>query len=170
MDARARGEFRLLVIGVGNDYRRDDAVGLIVARRLRARLAGNVTVLEESGEGTALIAAWQGADVVILVDALHSSAAPGTVRRLEASGLAGYEHLFPVSTHAVSVVDAIELARALGALPPRLIIYGIEGENFEVGVGLSPAVEKAARQVEEAVLEEVRRNVPSAPAYGGHSR
>jgi len=164
MDARVRGDFHVLVIGVGNDYRHDDAVGLIVARRLKGHVADNVTVLEESGEGTALMAAWQGADVVILVDALHSRASPGTVRRLEASALTGHEHLFRVSTHAISVADAIELAGAMGMLPPQLIIYGIEGEDFEAGVGLSPAVERAARQVVEAVLEEVTGNIPSAPA------
>ena len=37
--------------------------------------------------------------------------------------------------------DAIELARELNRLPHRLAVYGIEGESFETGEGLSPAVE-----------------------------
>jgi hydrogenase maturation protease len=71
---------RILVIGVGNEYRRDDAVGLIVARRLRELSPRNVTVIEESGEGTNLMESWTGADMVILIDAASSGARPGTIR------------------------------------------------------------------------------------------
>ena len=37
--------------------------------------------------------------------------------------------------------EAVELARELDRLPRRLVVYGIEGESFEAGEGLSPAVE-----------------------------
>ena len=50
-----------LVIGLGNDYRHDDAVGRVVARRLKAIEGDDVRVVEESGEGAALIEAWKGA-------------------------------------------------------------------------------------------------------------
>ncbi|HKC86245.1 MAG TPA: hypothetical protein VKG02_09745 [Blastocatellia bacterium] len=42
------------------------------------------------------------------------------------------------------MAEAIELARALGNIPQRLMVYGIEGKNFAAGVGLSAEVEKAA--------------------------
>jgi hydrogenase maturation protease len=164
--ARRTGR-RVLVIGVGNAYRRDDGVGLVVARRLRAEVPERVAVREESGEGAALMAAWEGADTVLIIDAVHSGAAPGTVQRLDAGERAIPADLFHFSTHAVSVADAVELARALGQLPPRLVVYGIEGRDFEAGVGLSPEVEEAARQVVGLVLEEVERAVSSAPA-GSH--
>ena len=64
-----------LVIGLGNDYRHDDAVGRVVARRLKAIEGDDVRVVEESGEGAALIEAWKGADFVILIDAVHSGGA-----------------------------------------------------------------------------------------------
>ena len=57
--------------------RSDDAVGLEVARRLRATLLDGVEVLEREGEPTSLLAAWEGADAVWLVDAVLSGAAPG---------------------------------------------------------------------------------------------
>jgi hydrogenase maturation protease len=153
---------RVLVIGVGNAYRRDDGVGLVVARRLQAAVPERVAVREESGEGAALMAAWEGADTALIIDAVHSGAAPGTVRRLEASERAIPADLFHFSTHAVSVADAVELARALGQLPPRLVVYGIEGKDFDAGVGLSPAVEEAARRVVGLVLEEIRSGLSAA--------
>ena len=70
---------RLLVIGVGNPYRNDDAVGLVVARRIRDLNLQGVTVIEANGEGASLMEAWQGADSVILIDA-GQRAADGMAR------------------------------------------------------------------------------------------
>ena len=56
-----------LVIGVGNAFRGDDGVGLIVAQKLRALTLPGVTVLEQSGEGTALLEAWGDAGRVIVI-------------------------------------------------------------------------------------------------------
>ena len=59
------GQPSIVVIGVGNEYRSDDGAGIAVARRLRMLFPTGVTVLEESGEGAALIEAWKGATWVI---------------------------------------------------------------------------------------------------------
>ena len=152
----ALGRSRTLVIGLGNEYRRDDAVGLVVARRLREAAPASVLVLEETGEGASLLESWQDADTVILIDAVQSGAAPGTVHRLDASAKPIAREFFRFSTHAFGLAEAVELARALGRLPPRLIVYGIEGKSFEAGVGLSPEVEAAAQVVVEWVLGELR--------------
>jgi hydrogenase maturation protease len=145
----------MLIIGLGNEYRHDDAVGLVAVRRLKGAAPEHVRVLEESGEGTALMESWKGADAVILIDALHSGAKAGTVRRLDAHRQPIPTGLFRYSTHAFGVAESVELARALGQLPPRLIVYGIEGTNFEAGLGLSPEVEKAVPKAVERVLGEL---------------
>ena len=54
-----------LLIGVGNEFRNDDALGILVAREIRRRNVPGVTVVERSGEGTALMDAWAGAELVI---------------------------------------------------------------------------------------------------------
>jgi hydrogenase maturation protease len=147
---------RLLIIGVGNAYRGDDAVGLIVARRLGEENLDGVTILEQSGEGAALIESWKDADTVILIDAVHSGAEPGTIYRFDAHTQPIPNRFFRYSTHAFSVAEAIELARTLNQLPARLIVYGVEGKFFGVGDSLSPEVEKAAQHIVERVRQEVR--------------
>jgi hydrogenase maturation protease len=142
----------VLVIGVGNAFRGDDAVGLVVARRLGQR---GVPVREESGEGTALMEGWDGAAAVFVIDAVHSGAAPGAVHRLDAQARPIPGQFFHYSTHAFGVAEAIELARALGRLPPRLVVYGVEGKSFAAGEGLSPEVEAAAAQVVERLWGEL---------------
>lgn len=137
----------LLVIGVGQADRGDDAVGLVVAQHVRAASLVRVTVVESTGEGTALLELWQAAAAVILVDAVQTGAAPGTVYRLDAREQPLPAVFLRYSTHAFGVAEAVELARALRRLPPSLVIYGIEGHDFTFGAGLSPAVARAVPAV-----------------------
>ncbi len=134
------------VIGLGNDWRGDDGAGPEAARRLGGQVL--------SGEPVGLVEALDGADEVVLVDALSS----GRSRRNRARVRGGREPL-PVrlfgapSTHALGLAEAVELARSLGRLPRRVLVYGIEGAGFGYGKGLSPEVERAvARVVEEVAV------------------
>ncbi len=148
---------RIVTIGVGNAYRGDDAVGLLVGRRLRERLGDDVRCREEAGEGTALIEAWQNADAVILIDAVRSGATPGTIHRFDVVAQPLPESFRCYSTHAFGVAEAIELARALGQLPSRCIVYGIEGQNFGMGAALSAAVANAVDAAIEQICQEAAR-------------
>ena len=149
---------RTLIIGIGNEYRGDDAAGLVIARGLKRQTIADVTVLEQSGEGAALMEAWEGADTVVLIDAVNSGAEAGTIHRIEAHAQPVPQRFFRYSTHAFSVAEAIELARALGELPRRLMVYGIEGKTFKAGNGLSDEVETAVRDVVERVIHELARS------------
>jgi hydrogenase maturation protease len=144
-----------LIIGLGNDYCSDDGVGRVVARKLRAESLDEVGVLEETGEGAALIEAWRGADFVILIDAVHSGGESGSIYRIDANEQQIPRNLFHYSTHAFNVGEAVEMARALGQLPRRLVVYGIKGKNFALGVGLSPVIERAAEEATRRVKAEL---------------
>lgn len=146
---------RACVIGVGNALRGDDAAGLAFARRLRDRLPDGIPVLECDGDVTRLLDALNGTRAAFLVDAVRSGAAPGSVHQLDASAGPLPSALFHYSTHALNIADAIELARALGTLPPRAVVYGIEGARFDAGAPLSSAVERAVDKVVDGVAREV---------------
>jgi hydrogenase maturation protease len=150
------GQAEIRIIGIGNAFRSDDGAGIAVARSLRQRLSAEVAVIEQSGEGTALLEAWKGARAVVLVDAVQSGAAPGTIHRLDAYTDQIPPTLFRYSTHAFSVAEAVQLARALNQLPPRVVVYGIEGRNFSAGEALSAEVAEASATVAARVLDEVR--------------
>lgn len=141
-----------LFIGVGNDFRGDDAVGRYVARQLLRERLPLGQVIEASGEGTELMQRWAGYTRVIVVDAAQSGAVPGTVHRFAAHEQRLPSRFFAYSSHAFGVAEAIEMARVLGQLPAQLWVYGIEGASFTAGDGLSEVVQQAAT----AVVEEVR--------------
>ena len=123
---------RAVVIGLGQPAAGDDGVGIAVIVRLRA-------------EG-------------IIVDALVGGGKPGDVVVLDAERLAG--DLRPLSTHGISVAQAIVLARALApaAVSPIVRVVGIVIAIAEVGdAAFSPAiaaaVPKACAKVHELIRE-----------------
>jgi hydrogenase maturation protease len=145
-----------MVVGVGNALRGDDGVGLEVARRLRER-ADDVNVRALEGEGIGLLDVWSGAGAVLLVDGVRSGAAPGTLHRVDATDRRLPAELRgSTSTHALGIAQAIELARTLGRLPRRLVVFGIEGSRFDTGADLSPAVAAVVDDVADRVLREAR--------------
>ena len=162
---------RVVVIGVGNELRGDDAAGLEVVRRLRRDGGGAEVELHESG-GMSLLELWEGAAAAVLVDATRSGAPLGTIRRFDvgATGLPATVGL--ASSHAVSVAEAIELARVLGRLPGRVTVFGIEGGRFDLGAGLSDGVKSAVDEMVRRVHGEVaaefhRRAAEERPDGGG---
>jgi hydrogenase maturation protease len=145
----------VVVIGVGNTDRGDDAAGRRVAASLRDRVPAGTVVLESDGDPATMMDAWIGADRVILVDAMVSGAAAGTVRRFDASATPLPIAVHLASTHGMGASEAIELARTLGRLPRRLLVYGIEGTCFRAGEPMSKQVEDAVPVARSMVLAEV---------------
>jgi hydrogenase maturation protease len=151
----ARHRSRLRLIGVGNRWRGDDAAGLVVAAAVAARRRTKVEVLEHEGEPLELIEACQGADEVWMVDAVSSDAPAGTLHRFEAGDQPLPSALFRVSTHRLGLAEALELARTLGRLPPRVVVHGIEGARFDPGLPLSPEVADAAERLTRTLVADL---------------
>ncbi|HET7265857.1 MAG TPA: hydrogenase maturation protease [bacterium] len=155
-------DLRVRVVGVGNRFRGDDGAGLAAAQRLGEAANVPVTLLDAIGDGTALLEVWREVDTVIVLDAMRSGAAPGTVRRLGGAGGTPAAVAAALgagrrtgSTHGLGVAEAIALGEALGRLPRRLVVIAIEGARFDTGGILSPEVERALDRAVGLGLEEV---------------
>lgn len=144
-----------LVIGIGNEYRGDDALGLVAVRLLQTGARGSVRVVESDGDCTTLLETWRQARKVFLVDAVLSGARPGTIHRFDVSTRALPRGCVLASTHAFGLADTLTLARILNQLPPCLIVYGLEGELFVAGERLSPAVQQALPHLVTRMLAEL---------------
>ena len=145
----------VLVVGIGNPDRGDDGVGPAVAWRLSVRVPPGVCVLERSGDALALIEDWRDFSCVILVDAGAPITKPGRIHSLDLNNSPLPMSLALRSTHAFGLAETVELARGLQRLPPRLVAYLIEGEQFETGAPLSPMVTKAVEEVAERIVAEI---------------
>jgi len=150
--ASTQPRLQTLVLGIGNAWRGDDAVGLMAAHALRARQLPGVTVIEASVVDPMLIDAWQCVDRLVVVDAVVSGAAPGTVHRFDLSRETLPAALRFCSTHAFDLAALFDLARVLGRLPAQVWVFGVEASDFthghpvgeEVMAGLGACVETVA--------------------------
>jgi len=145
----------ILIIGVGNEFRSDDAAGILIAREIKGKKLPGVTVIEESGEGAALMDAWSEAGNVFLIDAVSSGAVSGTVYRIDARIKPLPKELVLFSTHAFGVTQAVELARSMNKLPPKLVLFGVEGKNFSSGRDLSFEVLASVQKMTQMLLDEI---------------
>lgn len=145
-----------LIIGIGNRYRGDDAFGCLVVAELTGRLPSGVQGIEHDGEPAALMDCWQGAQKVVLIDAVSSGAQAGKIFHFDLAQQSLPEQFNLYSTHAFGVPQAIELARALNKLPPEIAFIGVEGECFDAGEALSTPLLK----VKEAVIAEILNSLP----------
>ncbi|MFC0432054.1 hydrogenase maturation protease [Kutzneria buriramensis] len=138
-----------VVIGVGNPYRRDDAVGLAVAEAAAGR---GINAVQSDGEPAGLLLAWEGTDLAVIVDAVVCEpATPGRIHRTPAlpSAHGG------TSSHGLGIPDAVALATALGRMPRRLIVYAVEAADVSLGVGLSTPVARAVPWLVDRVLADL---------------
>ncbi len=142
-----------MVIGVGNSFRRDDGVGPAVAEEIARRNLSGVRALVATGEPGALLDAWTGAGLAIVVDAaMGEGASPGRIRRWtpDQDGVSGV-----VSSHAIGLPQAYALGEALKQLPDRLVGYSVDIDDADHGVGMSPDVAAAVPRMVDAVLAEL---------------
>jgi hydrogenase maturation protease len=131
------------VIGIGSPFG-DDRAGLEVAARLAGLAAPDLDVIRADRPGVDLVELLRGVDAAIVVDAVRSGAPAGTLHDLDLSAVP-HVRLRYLSSHGFGVAEALALAQALGRMPGRGRLIGIE--VADVGspscARLSPAIERA---------------------------
>ncbi len=147
---------KTLVLGLGNPIVSDDSVGLRVADELRARLAGaaGVEVDVDYWGGLRLMERMIGYDRAVVIDAIQTGAAPGTIHRLRPDDLPTQRS---ASAHDANLTTALALGRQAGMhLPPDegVALVGIEAADIlNFGEQLTPEVQAAIPRAVQLVLE-----------------
>jgi hydrogenase maturation protease len=149
------------VIGLGNPFMGDDAVGILVARQLCGYTSTHVSIVEGGLAGLNLLHEMEDTDTLILIDAVHSHSKAGTFFRFTVpQDLEKIEKLAwgtgASSTHSFGLAEALTLAHTLEVLPAHVVLFGIELGHIQKGHALSPPVSKAMTNVVNRIrLEEL---------------
>ncbi len=149
-----------LVIGLGNRWRGDDALGPLVLDELRHRhpigtKSGCIEIIESPGDTLSVINAWADRDQVYLIDACSDDELePGQVVIIHnaittPTTLQTLRH--PTSSHVLDIEQAIGLSQTMGNTPKRLTIYAANATQFTAGAKPSAAILHAVETIANTV-------------------
>ncbi|WP_432590348.1 hydrogenase maturation protease [Streptomyces sp. HD1123-B1] len=146
---------RVVVIGVGNPFRRDDGAGPAVIEALRGTLPANTLLTDSDGEPGRMLGLWRRQDAVVVVETVHAHPGrPGRLHTLTAERAARLAS-GSASTHALGLGETFALAAALDRMPRELTVRAVEGADFGLGHGLTPSVAEALPALIHHVVEAV---------------
>ena len=161
----------ILVAGVGNVLRSDDAFGVEVANRLLERPEiPNVTVVETGIAGIQLVSDLQdGYDAIIVIDTVDRERSPGTVMTIDYDVIDVHEldhnvkYDLLADMHLATPERSLMVARALGVLPPIVKMVGVQPVDVDtMAIGMSDIVANAV----DVAIEEVERCIDSLQLTG----
>lgn len=169
-DIKDKIEKETLIIGLGNPLLQDEGIGAVLMERLQEyfALVSSSNGLLTEGEGIIfpllldlgtsspkLLHAIAGRRKVILVDCAYMGERPGTIRRFTPEEVKSEKELPRMSLHEGDLLAALELSKALGEYPEEVILFGIEPESTEEGIGLSQTLERRCSEYVLDILKEV---------------
>ena len=142
---------KTLIIGYGNQSRRDDGVGWFVIEQLAALDLPGVEL--ETGQQLEIESAETISrfDTVIFVDAAIPEA-PEPIRR----DVVTPNFQSHAVAHYMTPADVLSLCKTLYNREPRAVLFSIRGRDFNFGTTLTPEVEQAARDGVKQIVEIIR--------------
>ena len=154
---------KILIAGVGNELRQDDAFGVLLAQQLQqeANFPSSVIVMEIGSAGIHLVQQlFDKYDVLVLLDIVKWGGAAGTIhfKEVEVKDIstmpADEKNEFLADMHYINPLKALMMAKALHVLPKQVIFLGCESEEHEeIGIGVSAAVQAAMPDAFKKIME-----------------
>lgn len=151
-------QLKVLVMGVGSILMTDEGIGIRAVEELlrRYRFPENVELLDGGTSGIELLSYIAGRDYLIIIDAIKSGNAPGTVLRVEGEDVPA-KFRTRISPHQLGISDLLAAATLTEELPKQLVLFGIEPKDIVLGIGLSREVRNGLDRLLEVVVEDLRR-------------
>lgn len=143
---------KILVLGLGNLVLKDEGVGIHAVQRMqRDTLSEGIDILDGGTGGIFMIGTLQQYDHVIMIDATLDTNPPGTVRRLKPKYSTDYPRL--MSAHEIGLKDMIDAMIVQDHIPDIDLVIVSARDVQEIGMELSPPVEKALPKIMDTVNE-----------------
>jgi hydrogenase maturation protease len=142
----------ILIVGIGNEFRGDDAVGFLVVERIRHLDCPNVETITLSDNLDCLLELWADFELVVLVDAVCTGAQVGTILCRDLLRQPLPHTPTTTSTHSLDPVQLVRMATMLNRAPRRLFLVGIEGCDFAIGANISSDVRSALPEAVNCIL------------------
>ncbi len=154
---------KVLVLGLGNIFCGDDGIGSIIAESLSQNLhEQNVDIIDGGTIGIGLLYLFEDYTDLIIIDAVDTDTEPGDVLFFCLEELTAFGLEQKMSVHQSGLLELLHFAKALGKLPPRIRIFGIQIGQISFENGLSEQLKFKLGEIEKKVKEEIYRYIKDA--------
>lgn len=156
---------RVVVLGVGNVIMGDEGIGVRCVQRLEAGggLPEGVIAIDGGTSTHELLEDLENLDSLIIVDAVATGSAPGTLVRLTGDGIPSALSN-KLSPHQHGINDLLAHLRLLDRAPRRVVLLGATPDCIALGLELSPTLEAALPELCARVAAEARDAMRGAHA------
>lgn len=147
---------KILIAGIGNLLFTDEGIGVHVIRELSKKDLPEEVELADIGTATfELTRFMEGKDKVVIVDAILSNQAPGTIFKLTPDDLKSTQDKFSASLHQFGIVENLASAEQMG-IKPEVVIFGITPKDYQSpGTELTPELTESIQKIVQTILREI---------------
>jgi len=156
---------RAVVLGIGNIILSDEAVGVRAVEALQAgwMLPEDVAAIDGGTSGMELIEDLSNLDFLLVLDAVRTGAAPGTLVRVDGERIPVFFRS-KLSPHQIALPDVLASLELLDAMPKEIVVLGVEFESLELGLEMTPAIAAQVPVLAAMAAQELlRRGYALAP-------
>ncbi|MEM2897445.1 MAG: hydrogenase maturation peptidase HycI [Candidatus Bathyarchaeia archaeon] len=138
---------KIVIAGIGNRMRKDDAVGLEIVKKLSGKVPSHVSLLEFETVPENFIGMIERVNPthILLIDSGQLNAGPGSFALISSEQIGGIS----TSTHALPLRVFIEYIEKV--VKAKVIVLVIQPKSLGFGKGLSKEVKKAS----DALIDEI---------------
>lgn len=158
LKAEADNMARIVVLGLGNALLKDEGIGIHVIHALQNSPSPPDINLEviDGGTSSETLYLLEGADKLIIIDAVRGGSDPGSVYRFRPAEIT-LDNKDYVSLHQIGILESLRIMECMGVRPKDTVILGVEPKEIVWGLELSPELEHKVPQIVKLVMEEARR-------------
>ena len=146
----------ILVLGLGNSIMTDDGFGVKVIHELSSRyhFQGEITLVDGGTLGLDLLPQLENVVSLMIIDAIDMREDPGLIFRIEGEEVPR-AFANKLSVHQMGLQDLLAVAELQGFVPNKLVVWGVQPKNIEMGTELTPEVAAAVEPVIGKILQEL---------------
>jgi hydrogenase maturation protease len=150
---------KLGVIGVGNLYRHDDGIGILLLQKLqkqRKELPKSIELIDGGTGGMNLLHLLVGFPSILLIDAVDFKAQPGMTKIFSFDEITGQKKQMKWSTHEADLLTVLEMSHQLGELPSKLVVFGVQPKDVTHGNQLSKELSDVFDTLYKELTEQIQ--------------
>jgi hydrogenase 3 maturation protease len=147
-----KGAHRIVIIGIGNPFRRDDHIGMEIVKLLNRAALSNVRLIEAGQVPESYLDLVEDfhPSHVLMIDAAEMGLQPGSAKLVSSDEIVG----FSLSTHTLPLSVLSEyVAKRTGA---RIVLLAIQPKLLDFGEGLSQELSGLVQRFSDIIVKALK--------------